>query len=466
MNIGSVRMTPRRIEVNEAAMVIEKRREWFRSLLAVGLTVVIAVAAVSQQMLKKPPDAIPTGNSMEKAPMDQATSDRMALLSKVWAAAYFFCANLDDKVVDWDGTLSTCLTKCSGGMDDDEFVNLLRRMLAEIKDGHTEFVDLRPRTRLRASPDLLLDSIEDRTVLKWVGPGIRATHQGLLPGLIVETIDGVPVDKAFAEEAAVTSASTPEQLKVKVYRALLSGPPDRTISLGLLMDDGSRQVVELSRDTPPEGIAARIGDAERLPIGEEYCIGYIPIASFRDESSVLQFRAMLKRLADCNGLVLDVRGNGGGNDQYAFQMAAHLTDRPLVGHRERHRRHERNSINQWLTLDPVTVQPDPELRYLGPMALLVDEATQSAAEDFVLLLQQSGRAKIVGRKTSGSTGQPLFLQVGDYGIATICTAQCLRADLSPFQTTPDLEVPLSLQALRSDTDEILDAAIRLLRESM
>ena len=96
--------------------------------------------------------------------------------------------------------------------------------------------------------------------------------------------------------------------------------------------------------------------------------------------------------------------------------------------------------------------------------MLVSAETTSAAEDFTLLFSQSKRAIIVGEKTAGSSGQPIFFNVPDVGVARICAVRCLRKDGTPIQIVPDIEVTHTLKEFRTGEDKCLRIAIEKLQQ--
>ena len=124
-------------------------------------------------------------------------------------------------------------------------------------------------------------------------------------------------------------------------------------------------------------------------------------------------RAAMKGFGDAPGIVVDLRGNRGGDPGVGAAVAGlfHTTRCSLGTTRFRNGEHRR------------VVYPSANA-YEGPVAILVDERTASAAETFAAAMQECGRAVIVGRRTAGMalpsvferlpTGARLQYAIGEY----------------------------------------------------
>jgi carboxyl-terminal processing protease len=91
-----------------------------------------------------------------------------------------------------------------------------------------------------------------------------------------------------------------------------------------------------------------------------------------------------------DGLVLDLRGNGGGYLPEATALTGLFIDKGPV-------------VQLKVTTGELEVQDDPEsgVAYTGPLAVLVDRFSASASEIFAGALQDYHRATILGQRTFG-----------------------------------------------------------------
>ena len=140
-----------------------------------------------------------------------------------------------------------------------------------------------------------------------------------------------------------------------------------------------------------------------------------------------------------DGLVMDLRANGGGHLSEATELSGLFIERgPVVQLRE-----TRGTIQQ---LD----DPSPTAIYGGPLAVLVDRYSASASEIFAAAIQDYDRGVIVGQQTFGKGSvQNLFpldrlMRGTDNGQLTLTIGKYYRVTGESTQhrgVIPDIELP-------------------------
>jgi C-terminal peptidase prc len=171
------------------------------------------------------------------------------------------------------------------------------------------------------------------------------------------------------------------------------------------------KTIELMRDKIK--LEEQAAKKQRLEIpfeGKTYKIGVITVPSFyqdfaarsRGEEDYTSTSRDVTRLLDefkaeggIDGLVMDLRANGGGHLSEATELSGLFIERgPIVQLRE-----TRGTIQQ---LD----DPSPTAIYGGPMAVLVDRYSASASEIFAAAIQDYDRGIIIGQQTFGKGFKP------------------------------------------------------------
>lgn len=136
-------------------------------------------------------------------------------------------------------------------------------------------------------------------------------------------------------------------------------------------------------------------------------IGYLRLSTFYPlDLARPKFAAAFTLLADTDGLVLDLRQNGGGDDASADLLVRTLLDAKIGAVQQLHQRGRRTLV----PLPPASLPVYPK-----PLVVLIDRRTGSAAEFVAYSLQALGRARIVGTRSGGAAhmfGDPVLLPDG------------------------------------------------------
>ena len=167
---------------------------------------------------------------------------------------------------------------------------------------------------------------------------------------------------------------------------------------------------------------------------------------------------------DFKGLVIDVRMNGGGDENVAAEFAGRFVEEPKVYSKNRIRRD-----GEWLGPFDRVVKPRAEAdRYAGPLAVLTGPKVGSSCESFVLMMKQGPRCQLVGDVTKGSSGNPRLHELGNGVTVGLSSWEDQLPDGTVLEgrgVTPDVRVEAALAEFR-DRDPVLDAAIGALREKI
>ncbi len=218
--------------------------------------------------------------------------------------------------VDTRAVLDEIRTRVGDGISRGAFAIQLQKVLALYGDGHSG-VDAFERHL----PDGFAPFLVERTERGIVA--FKPDRTGLLDDArpYVRRIDGIPVERWVEVASRTVAKGAPHLVAHRTMRALrfvaylraeLSLPPKPTIELELAAADGkspSTIAVALAARKPAYGAWPR--SRSRVLDGN---IGYLRIASMDEDPAFLDdlFAAMTSVLRT-KGLVIDVRGNGGGS---------------------------------------------------------------------------------------------------------------------------------------------------------
>ena len=199
--------------------------------------------------------------------------------------------------------------------------------------------------------------------------------------------------------------------------------------------------------------------------GETVRLGWIELPSFyadmqeRTTTATADVKKLLTRLMEENisGLILDLRGNGGGSLEEAVDMTGLFVDKGPVVQIKDYRGKIRNRITR-----------NKAPFYNGPLVVLTDKASASASEIVAAALQDYNRAIIVGEKSSFGKGtvqtilqvasqMPFFSDKENAGALKVTIQKFYRIAGGSTQlkgVVPDLQFPSRRDALDIGEDSL------------
>jgi carboxyl-terminal processing protease len=251
---------------------------------------------------------------------------------------------------------------------------------------------------------------------------------------------------------------------------LIRGPKKSVVRLQIIpansVPGSPKEIIALTRGAVKLEEQAAKSNVIKVPHeGREWSIGVIEIPGFYRDYRALSngdtdFTSVsrdVKRLIGeleeqgIDGLVVDLRGNGGGHLTEATALSGLFIDNgPIV--------QLRNDIDVRRNPPQRLDDPDPVARvaYNGPLAVLVDRFSASASEIFAGAIQDYSRGVIVGQQTFGKgTVQNLysldqyFRREDDkgFGQLTLTIGKYYRVTGASTQhrgVYPDIELPSNI----------------------
>jgi C-terminal processing protease CtpA/Prc len=427
-------------------------RQPFTADLGGGISCVVPLALYTDANGTLPRrTSAPLAPSLYKFSAKDRTT-RLAAVAQAWNVLQHFYPYFDVVQTDWKRALAETLLSAATDSDELTFLRTMKRMLAQLKDGHG-FVGHLSRVPSHTLP-VVFAWIENQVVVTSVAP---EGAEGLQPGDIVLKIDDKPILTALAEEEALVSSATPQWKRYTAVTNLRVGTKDSESKLEVLDAAGKTRAVALRRTIPRNALTERQTEkiAEIRP-----GIFYVDL----DRATKEDFQNALPKLAAAKGIVFDIRGY----PKVPFEFMTHLTDKPLLPPR---------------FLRPIITKPDrtamtfpaasdyalpPSLpRLMAKMAFITDGRAISYAESVLGIVENYKIAEIVGETTAGTNGNiNPFDVLGNYRIVWT-GMKVLKHDGSPHHGVgikPTVPVSRTIQGVREKRDEQLEKAISVVRQ--
>jgi carboxyl-terminal processing protease len=299
-------------------------------------------------------------------------------------------------------------------VDEEEIANYFLSSVARSYDPHTDYMSFREMNRFK-------DGMKNELV--GIGALLQAEEDGAtkIMGIVV----GGPADREGTlrlndRVVAVDTLNTGNPgemtdimfMKIDKVVDLIRGKEGTTVALKVEPAGGpagETKIVRIQRGKVEMKDEQASGDLIEMKSGKDGSrrLGVITLPSFYadfEEGKVrcsVDVERILRRLVDekIDGLILDLRNNGGGSLEEVRRMTGFFMDRgPVV--------QVKNTLSQVQVKDSENGKPI----YGGPMVVLTDKSSASASEILAGALQDYNRAVVVGESSTfgkGTVQQPM-----------------------------------------------------------
>jgi carboxyl-terminal processing protease len=320
----------------------------------------------------------------------------------------------------------------------------IRGMLEALGDQHTSFMD--PVQYSDATADL---SGEYEGIGAWVDiTGEYLTIVSPMTGSPAEAAGLKPGDKIIAIDGEDMTGIDGELVRRRVL-----GPAGTTVRL------------TISRETQEEPFDVEITRAHiTVPSVEskmlEDNLAYVKLNTFGDNTTT-ELRSQLKALLaqNPNGMILDLRNNGGGYLVTAIEVVSEFVGDGVVMYEE-----YGDGTRQ-------TFEAQPGGLATGiPLVVLINEGTASASEIVAGAVQDYGRGKLVGVTSFGKGSVQTWVPLSDnQGAVRVTIAKWLTPKeraIHQVGLTPDAVVEMTPEDYDAGRDPQLDKAVEVLLEML
>ncbi len=281
----------------------------------------------------------------------------------------------------------------------------IKGMISSLRDPYTRFftpAEVKLRKALLSpssySVGIELTRSSGKYIVLSVVDGSPAYYAGVLPGDVVEAINGIYVRKrAYDDVKMLMSATSPKKVTLNIIRG------------------GTPLVINVTT-----ALISQTDFYYDLIKVDDKNIAYIRIKTMKDDV-VSKMDIALKELffklhGEADAYIIDLRGNFGGNIDVARRLLGFF-----LGGKEVYTLVDGN--------DNTTVMYAPVSRWMiseeRPVYVLVDEGTTSAAEVFAMAMKSYRRAILVGQTTYGKGVASVVYKFGDGSMLSLTAYEVL-----------------------------------------
>ena len=310
-------------------------------------------------------------------------------------------------------------------------------MIASLNDPYTQFLDKEEYKEQTTSIDAKITgigvniiSLDGNVLIVSVVEDTPAEENGLKAGDIILSVNGKEVRGKTVSDVA----------------ALIRGKEGDSVKIELLRDKTKLTKNITRREIKIKSVKTKILDKT---------IGYVQISSFISSDVTKEFIEALTKIQNCDGLIMDLRGNTGGLMPNAVFIAdMFLTEGHIVSIVDRNK--QRSDIDA--QKKPYSINK--------PVVILVDQASASASEILGAALKENRKAILVGERTFGKAMIQRIIPLPNETGLNLTIAKYLTPkghDLNKNGITPDYIVSYTEQDFLKNKDPQLDKAKDILK---
>ena len=319
---------------------------------------------------------------------------RLAVFDDVWETIQERYYDPTHNGINWLAKRNTFRPAAAKATSTYELYELLRQMLASLKDAHTrvyspdeKFDWWSPRY---VTVGLTVREVEGVPIVVHVEPDSAAARSGVRTGDAIVSLDDVPVANVVSSRLANAGPRTDETARYRTIATLLDGQSGTPVKVAWTSRDGKLKSAVLERYWTQRQLGFSNQRKGRVAI--------LRIDAFT-QSVALEFSKALPNVLDgAEGIVLDLRANGGGDAEAMADVASLFLDDGInLG-----KFADRSGATFELQTYSKRLWRVPQLtRIKLPLVVLTSESTSSAAEIMVAALQMKRRARVIGTETCG-----------------------------------------------------------------
>ncbi len=274
-------------------------------------------------------------------------------------------------------------------------------------------------------------------------------------------------DEVYEQYAStLTTNSTEEELfdAMDASLFLLNDPHNRlrsTTRFGTTPDYRAGYDIQFSaRNVKDNYVKDSLGMEGYLYYGFlEDNVAYISLHSFGRYGALQEILRKLKE-AGARKIVIDVRGNSGGNSNFVPELIGDLVEErtALGGYIEKTGPEHNN------TSDPVMIYANPSGQYLDlPIDVLINRTCYSATSYFAAMMKGLPNVRIIGQVTGGGGGGNLGFQLSNEWLIAVSVSDFLDKEGNSIEL--GVEPNIELNNTEADIDEGIDRLIEFVLEN-
>ena len=176
-----------------------------------------------------------------------------------------------------------------------------------------------------------------------------------------------------------------------------------------------------------------------------------------DQIKVSDFDAALENFKESDKIVIDVRMNGGGNDELALNIAGRFTTQARIVEYYKYRNGPQHS--DFTELYKRELSPRGTWQFTKPVYVLIGRGCFSSNETFISAMREIPHVTLIGDTTGGSSGNPIIFDLGNGWEYSVPRWIAYTADMQVIEwngIAPDTYIKTTMEQFLDGRDPVMD----------
>lgn len=359
--------------------------------------------------------------------------------------------------LDWKTLTEQARQRIDNAKSNSEMTTTIFLLVDKLHDSHTMFVP--PSRAARPLFGFEAKAFGDEIRIYQIKKGSAAANAGLQVGDRILAVNGFATQRDGFDMMLLYFRRLHPVSGMNITYGRGSEPPQTVSVKAKIKQEG--MMLDLTNDFNFWNLLAEYIDDERHDYYATFDggVGYVELTDFETEEV-----GIINNVPDSKALIVDLRGNPGGYQDSVLEFVGHFESAPT-------------SMGQWVSRkksEDLKIKPHKP-NFAGPLVVLVDSRTSSAAEMFARHFQRTGRAVVVGDHTSGRVNSSLYFpesmgtdRIVPFGVQ-IAVAKVVfpgGEELEKRGVTPDVLCLPTADDLHEHHDPCLAKAVSVARKGL
>lgn len=292
--------------------------------------------------------------------------------------------------MDLDTRFKTADEKIKQATSLGQIFGIIAQVLVDLDDSHTVFIP--PYRANRTEYGWYMQTVGDKVYVNAVKPGSDADAKGLRPGDQVISIDGAEPNRQNLWKINYAYRALRPRVGMRLVVAKPDGKQEQIDVLAKITQGkttldltDANTIWILLKDAEAE---SRLYEHRWIESGDDLLIWKMPQFDLTQN----QVDDMASKFRKKKGLILDLRGNGGGAEETLLRLIGNVFDKNITLGELKRRKETK----------PLLAKTRGAEAFAGKLIVLIDSNSGSSAELFARVVQLEKRGTVIGDVSAGA----------------------------------------------------------------